>query len=285
MKEKKKTINKWMVQIPPIPITLVNGESENIDEYMEIITKLRKAKYQVEVAESLKEYCTDLIHEIKYRFNIATSEIVRLASEIMLNDSKNKDKLETILNRSANLQGYCNDVVYTLRSEIEHENLCLKKFSIQKLVKNAVRRLEDIAKEKDIKINYNFQYKMKDIVIGNSDHLQAILSQLIGSVIRFNHSCQVIITVHLFTIKNYIKSDNILQFRIHDTGSGISKEKLGNIKAKLADFELVRDYPLMLESGLWFVNYLINQLNGEMEIESEKDKFTTITCNIPVQLF
>ncbi|KJV51740.1 histidine kinase-, DNA gyrase B-, and HSP90-like ATPase family protein [Orientia tsutsugamushi str. Kato PP] len=252
---------------------------------MEIITKLRKAKYQVEVAESLKEYCTDLIQEIKYRFNIATSEIVRLASEIMLNDSENKDKLETILNRSANLQEYCNDVVYTLRSEIEHENLCLKKFSIQKLVKNAVRRLEDIAKEKDIKINYNFQYKMKDIVIGNSDHLQAILSQLIGSVIRFNHSCQVIITVHLFTVKNYIKSDNILQFRIHDTGSGISKEKLGNIKAKLAHFDLVRDYPLMLESGLWFVNYLINQLNGEMEIESEKDKFTTITCNIPIQLF
>ncbi|SPR02407.1 sensor histidine kinase [Orientia tsutsugamushi] len=285
MKEKKKTINKWMVQIPPIPITLMNGESENIDEYMEIITKLRKAKYQVEVAESLKEYCTDLIQEIKYRFNIATSEIVRLASEIMLNDSKNKDKLKTILNRSANLQEYCNDVVYTLRSEIEHENLCLKKFSIQKLVKNAVRRLEDIAKEKDIKINYNFQYKMKDIVIGNSDHLQAILSQLIGSVIRFNHSCQVIITVHLFTVKNYIKSDNILQFRIHDTGSGISKEKLGNIKAKLAHFDLVRDYPQMLESGLWFVNYLVNQLNGEMEIESEKDKFTTITCNIPVQLF
>ncbi|WP_342637898.1 HAMP domain-containing sensor histidine kinase [Orientia tsutsugamushi] len=285
MKEKKKTINKWMVQIPPMPITLMNGESENIDEYMEIITKLRKAKYQVEVAESLKEYCTDLIQEIKYRFNIATSDIVRLASEIMLNDSENKDKLETILNRSTNLQEYCNDVVYTLRSEIEHENLCLKKFSIQKLVKNAVRRLEDIAKEKDIKINYNFQYKMKDIVIGNSDHLQAILSQLIGNVIRFNHSCQVIITVHLFTVKNYIKSDNILQFRIHDTGSGISKEKLGNIKAKLADFELVRDYPLMLESGLWFVNYLINQLNGEMEIESEKDKFTTITYNIPVQLF
>ncbi|KJV54205.1 histidine kinase-, DNA gyrase B-, and HSP90-like ATPase family protein [Orientia tsutsugamushi str. Gilliam] len=285
MKEKKKTINKWMVQIPPIPITLVNGESENIDEYMEIITKLRKAKYQVEVAESLKEYCTDLIQEIKYRFNIATSEIVRLASEIMLNDSENKDKLETILNRSANLQGYCNDVVYTLRSEIEKENLCSKKFSIQKLVKDAVRRLEYIAKEKDIKINCNFQYKMKDIVIGNSDHLQAILSQLIGSVIRFNHSCQVIITVHLFTVKNYIKSDNILQFRIHDTGSGISKEKLGNIKAKLAHFDLVRDYPLMLESGLWFVNYLVNQLNGEMEIESEKDKFTTITCNIPVQLF
>ncbi|KJW06717.1 putative signal transduction histidine kinase domain protein, partial [Orientia tsutsugamushi str. UT144] len=35
MKEKKKTINQWMVQIPPIPITLMNGESENIDEYME----------------------------------------------------------------------------------------------------------------------------------------------------------------------------------------------------------------------------------------------------------
>ncbi|WP_371255793.1 hypothetical protein ACA351_02390 [Orientia tsutsugamushi] len=65
----------------------------------------------------------------------------------------------------------------------------------------------------------------------------------------------------------------------------MSKEKLGDIKAKLADFELERGYPQMLESGLWFVNYLVNQLNGEIEIESEKDKFTAITCNIPVQLF
>ncbi|WP_232488893.1 hypothetical protein [Orientia tsutsugamushi] len=137
-----------MVQIPPIPITLVNGERENIDEYIEIITKLRKAKYQVEVAESLKEYCVNLIQNIKYRFNIATSEIVRLASEIMLSDSKNKDKLETILNRAVNLQEYCNDVVYTLRSEIENENLCLKKFSIQKLVKDAVMRLKTLQKRK-----------------------------------------------------------------------------------------------------------------------------------------
>ncbi|SPR09343.1 hypothetical protein [Orientia tsutsugamushi] len=80
MKEKKKPVNQWMVQIPPIPVILMNGEMENVDEYMEIITKLRKAKYQVKVAESLKEYCTDLIQEIKYRFNIAMSEIVRLAS-------------------------------------------------------------------------------------------------------------------------------------------------------------------------------------------------------------
>ncbi|WP_041621371.1 hypothetical protein [Orientia tsutsugamushi] len=115
---------------------------------MEIITKLRKAKYQVEVAESLKEYCVNLIQNIKYRFNIATSEIVRLASEIMLNDLENKDKLETILNRAVNLQEYCNDVVYTLRSEIENENLCLKKFSIQKLVKDAVMRLKTLQKRK-----------------------------------------------------------------------------------------------------------------------------------------
>ncbi|SPR12693.1 hypothetical protein [Orientia tsutsugamushi] len=76
----------------------------------------------------------------------------------MLNDLENKDKLEKMLSRAVNLQEYCNDVVFTLRSEIE-----------------------------------------KNIVIENSDQLQAILSQLIGRTIRFNNSFQVIITVHLFT--------------------------------------------------------------------------------------
>ncbi|MCC8369273.1 MAG: sensor histidine kinase, partial [Rickettsia endosymbiont of Oxypoda opaca] len=37
-------------------------------------------------------------------------------------------------------------------------------------------------------------------------------------------------------------------------------------------------------SGLSFVKRLIGELNGEIEVTSEKGKSTTIVCNIPIKL-
>ncbi|KJV70630.1 hypothetical protein OTSTA763_2667 [Orientia tsutsugamushi str. TA763] len=41
MKERRKQLQMDGTN-PPIPVILMNGEMENVDEYMEIITKLRK---------------------------------------------------------------------------------------------------------------------------------------------------------------------------------------------------------------------------------------------------
>ncbi|KJV97876.1 putative signal transduction histidine kinase [Orientia tsutsugamushi str. Sido] len=43
-----------------------------------------------------------------------------------------------ILNYAANLQNYCNRIVYSLRGQIELQNIHSKKFSIQKLLKDTI---------------------------------------------------------------------------------------------------------------------------------------------------
>ncbi|WP_252831163.1 hypothetical protein [Orientia tsutsugamushi] len=44
------------------------------------------------------------------------------------------------------------------------------------------------------------------------------------------------------------------------------------------------EYPEILNSSLEFANYIVNKLSGKLEIKSESNKFTAITCDIPVQL-
>nr|WP_252831370.1 hypothetical protein [Orientia tsutsugamushi] len=63
----------------------------------------------------------------------------------------------------------------------------------------------------------------------------------------------------------------------------MSQEKLQEINAKFTDLHSIRD-PEILDSSLGFTNYIVNKLSGKLEIKSEANKCTAITCDIPVQL-
>ncbi|WP_238924722.1 sensor histidine kinase [Orientia tsutsugamushi] len=194
--------------------------------------------------------------------------------------------LARIVNCVANLQDYCNRIVYSLRGQIELQNVHLKKFSIQKLLKDTISSLKEIAEDREISLSYNVQDNINDIVIGDSCLLQTILSQLISGAIRVNKSCQVDVIVRLFTspYRKVNEKDRILRFIVRDNGKGISQEKLQEINAKFTDLHSIRD-PEILDSSLGFTNYIVNKLSGKLEIKSEANKCTAITCDMPVQLF
>nr|WP_269189523.1 ATP-binding protein [Orientia tsutsugamushi] len=72
---------------------------------------------------------------------------------------------------------------------------------------------------------------------------------------------------------------------VRDNGKGISQDKLQEITAKFSDLNSALEYPEILNLSLGFANYIVNKLSGKLEIKSEANKFTAITCDIPVQLF
>ncbi|KJV51290.1 putative signal transduction histidine kinase [Orientia tsutsugamushi str. Gilliam] len=170
MKNKKKNIKKtkdisqdvWTIHIPPIPAKLVSAAKErniylctenmNADNYIKMKIKLQQAEDYLEEAESMKQYCIDLIQKIKYMFDLATAKIRHLADDLLCgqNDFKEEEykttSLARILNCVANLQDCCNSIVYSLRDQIELQNVHLKKFSIQKLLKDTISSLKEMLK-------------------------------------------------------------------------------------------------------------------------------------------
>ncbi|KJV50717.1 histidine kinase-, DNA gyrase B-, and HSP90-like ATPase family protein [Orientia tsutsugamushi str. Gilliam] len=153
-------------------------------------------------------------------------------------------------------------------------------------MKDTISSLKEIAEDREISLSYNVQDNINDIVIGDSCLLQTILSQLISGAIRVNKSCQVDVIVRLFTspYRKVNEKDKILRFIVRDNGKGISQEKLQEINAKFTDLNSALEYPEILNSSLGFANYIVNKLSGKLEIKSEANKFTAITCDIPVQL-
>ncbi|WP_371222104.1 sensor histidine kinase [Orientia tsutsugamushi] len=311
MKNKKKNINTtkdisqdvWTIHIPPIPAKLVSTAKErniylctenmNEDKYIGMKIKLQQAEDYLEEAESMKQYCIDLIQKIKYTFDLTTAKIQDLADDLLCWQNYFKEKeykptsVARILNYAANLQDYCNKIVYSLRGQIELQNVHSKKFSIQKLLKDTISSLKEMAEDREISLSYNVQDNINDIVIGDSCLLQTILSQLISGAIRVNKSCKVDVIVMLFVApyRKENEKDKILRFIVRDNGKGISQDKLQEINAKFSDLNSALEYPEILNSSLGFANYIVNKLSGKLEIKSKANKCTAIICDIPVQLF
>ncbi|WP_337969126.1 sensor histidine kinase [Rickettsia tamurae] len=97
------------------------------------------------------------------------------------------------------------------------------------------------------------------------------------------------VTVNMFAINPALSESEqqnremVFQFMVHDSGIGMSKEIRQHLHEKIDKFDVAMQYH-GLGSGLSFVKRLINELNGEIEVTSEKGKSTTIVCNIPVKL-
>ncbi|XVN44622.1 MAG: ATP-binding protein [Rickettsia hoogstraalii] len=111
-----------------------------------------------------------------------------------------------------------------------------------------------------------------------------MLEQLVANAVKFTEDGKVIVTINLFPTT--IAEDNkemVLQFIIHDTGIGMSEEMQQYIRGHDIEFDAAIGYT-GLKLGLSFVKRLIHEMHGDIEVESEKGKSTTVTCNIPVTL-
>ncbi|WP_371218780.1 hypothetical protein ACA350_04785 [Orientia tsutsugamushi] len=89
----------------------------NADKYIGMKIKLQQAEDYLEEAESMKQYCIDLIQKIKSTFDLTTAKIKDLADDLLCRQSDFKEKeykttsVARILNCVANLQDYCNRIV------------------------------------------------------------------------------------------------------------------------------------------------------------------------------
>ncbi|MCC8419305.1 MAG: hypothetical protein LN590_07340 [Rickettsia endosymbiont of Glossina mortisans submortisans] len=160
----------------------------------------------------------------------------------------------------------------------------LQAFDLEQLVNETVNKIIPEAKEKGLDLFCNFQYDIAKIIIGDVYWISAILEQLVSNSVKFTEEGKVIVTINLFptTIEEDDK-EKVLQFIIHDTGIGMPEEIQRYIRDKNTEFDSATGYK-GLKLGLTFVKRLIHEMRGDIEVESEEGKSTTVTCNIPVKL-
>ncbi|WP_341789682.1 HAMP domain-containing sensor histidine kinase [Rickettsia endosymbiont of Polydrusus tereticollis] len=276
----------WILQLSPISVTLMPSDPEYsfTDKHQELEQELQKAKHELKESNIFK---IDLIKNISNKLDISCNEMLLQLLTLYgaETDPNKKNSLSNIvIDCAKGLLDYSHNLVNLLHKDAKLVPINLQAFDLEQLVNETVDKLNQEAKDKGLDLFCNFQYDIAKIIIGDSYWIGAILEQLVSNSVKFTEAGKVIVTINLFpTTIDEDNKDMILQLIIHDTGIGMSEEIQQYIRGKNIEFDSATGYK-GLKLGLTFVKRLIHEMRGDINVESEEGKSTTVTCNIPVKL-
>ena len=245
--------------------TKILGTIQDISEQKHIESELIKAKELAEQAVIIKEqFLTNMSHEIRTPMNGIIGFAKVLENTIL--DDNQKQSVEAIKTASINLMNIINDILDF--SKIEANKMTFEEisFSISETIKTIIQLLAQSAKDKKIKLLYEIDPKINDVLLGDAAKLCQILINLIGNAIKFTEKGYVELIV---TQASKTDLFTTVKFSIIDSGIGIPKNKLNSIfdSFNQASNETTRKYG-GTGLGLTITKKLIELQGGMIDVKS-----------------
>ena len=256
--------------------TEIRVKKQELEERQALNEALSEALTQAEQASKAKTaFLSNMSHEIRTPMNA----IIGL-DRIALNDPETPEKTRGYLEKigaSANhLLSLINDILDMSRIESGRMTLKNEEFSFPKLLEDINTMFSSQCQDKGLDYHCRILSPVDDCYIGDSMKLRQVLINIFGNAVKFTpKGGQVELAI---TRTAQFNEKTTLQFRISDTGIGISEEYLPHIFDAFSqeDSSATNRYGSS-GLGLAITKSIVEMMNGNIEVESEKGKGTTFT--------
>lgn len=231
------------------------------EDYKDIISLVFNEKAK-EVAkgererEEILDYFTLWAHQIKTPI---------AASKILLQREENDYNL-AISNEVFKIEQYVNMVLSYLRLDEMSSDLVLKEYSLDDIVKQAIRKYSRLFIGKRISLNYE---PLNLNIVTDEKWLLFVIEQVLSNAIKYTKEGGKI------SIYNIGKT-----LVIEDNGIGIEKSDLPRVFEKGFTGFNGRSDKKSTGLGLYLCNNILKKLSHKIEIESEVLKFTRVKINL-----
>jgi signal transduction histidine kinase/DNA-binding response OmpR family regulator/HPt (histidine-containing phosphotransfer) domain-containing protein len=263
----------------PIIKSAIKVEDFILEAFIDI-TDIKKAKEETEKAREAAEeanktksnFLANMSHEIRTPMNAIIG-----ITELALNHEitpKIRNYLRTIQTSADSLLGIINDILDF--SKIEAGKLDMERVEFL-LREHVFDILVDLFYEKGVEKGLEFHIDIADEVpnflTGDSLRLRQILINLITNAFKFTEQGEIHIKAECI---NKTSSQTVISFSVRDTGIGLTeaqKERLFTSFSQ-ADTSHTRKYG-GTGLGLTICKKLVELMNGEMHLESQKGQGST----------
>ncbi|MBU1668617.1 response regulator [bacterium] len=255
---------------------LVQGFNQLQSKLEKDYEHLHTLKVKAEDTAKLKsEFLANMSHEIRTPMNgIIGMSYLTLQTHL---DSKQRDFIEKIDNSAKNLLGIINNILDL--SKIEAGKLSLEKidFKLHEVLNNSVDLVRFKMQEKNIQLYIHYEENLSLLFHGDSLRLSQILNNLLSNAVKFTSKGEI----HIFINKVH---HNRYQFKIKDTGIGLTKEEQKNLFKSFsqADGSTSRKYG-GTGLGLAISKQLVEMMNGKIWVESTYQRGSSFIFEIEMR--
>jgi signal transduction histidine kinase len=240
--------------------------------------RLRKNETEHILEKSKNQSQSQLLARVSHELRTPLNAIVGLSN--MLEDHvTTKEGVQyrnLILESSNSLLNVVNNLIDSRELENNRLQLLNKPMNIKSTLASVIETYQLPIKEKELTIDFKSELPEDFKIDCDEDRFKKVINHLISNAIKFTNQGGIEITA------SHLLNDQVVTIEISDTGSGISKRNLTKIirpfeQAYLENPEGLQGTGL----GLFITNSLISLMGGELKIESQLNKGSTFTINLP----
>jgi len=227
--------------------------------------------------QAKSDFLASMSHEIRTPMNaiIGMAEILQGTTL----DHEQRDSVQIINDSGEALLTLINDILDLSKIEAGHVELDPHPFNLTTVVESAVDLLALRAQEKGLRLSSFVDPAIPETLVGDSGRLRQILVNLLGNAVKFTAHGRITVRVapeatHETTLR--------LRLTVQDTGIGIAPEAIARLfqPFEQAERSTTRRYG-GTGLGLAIVKRLVTVMGGDVHLESEVHRGTTLILSLP----
>ncbi|WHH60088.1 ATP-binding protein [Petroclostridium sp. X23] len=240
----------------------------DVTERIENQNRLQNAKDEAEKLTELKNnFISNVSHELRTPMNGIMGMIQLL--EMSECNSEQMEYIHVLKKSSNRMITMINNIMYLVseNSDDEYEEV---PFDLRSTVKRVIHTVKIAEKNKSLDFSYRIDGEIPNILIGFSEGIEKILSELLDNAIKFTDSGRVSLDVS--KVQTYYGDSRrvMLEFSVKDTGIGIKPEISEKIFNKFSQIDA--SYTKRYEGigiGLAICKKVVEKMDGKISFKSE----------------
>ena len=231
---------------------------------------------QRKISQIKTDFINNMTHEFKTpiaTINLALDSLKN--KKIFDNVEKNKHYLKMIRDENKRMHAQVENVLRISKLERNELNIEKDRYELHDIIDDAVQGVELIVENRKGYIKKHFNAE-RTSVLANKSHLTNVIINILDNAIKYSKETP---KIDIFTenVKNFVV------LRVSDQGIGMTKSTLKKVFDKFyrehtGDVHNVKGHGL----GLAYVKRIVEDHNGEIDVESEKDKGSSFIIKLPL---
>ena len=263
-------------------ILLKSDTTEIQREQMERNEQLKIALKEAEQASVAKTaFLSRMSHEIRTPMNAIIGLDNIALQESNLSDEM-KDHLDKIGSSARYLLTLINDILDMSRIESGRMTIRNEEFSFNSFLEQVNTMVDGQCRDRGLQYDCTIHGRVDEYYVGDDTKLKQVLINILGNAVKFTNPGG---TVSL-TVKRTAKYDSqsTMQFVIKDTGIGMEKEYLPKIFEAFSQEDDTNTSKYGGSGlGLAITKNIVEMMNGQITVDSEKGEGTTFTVTVPLK--